>query len=502
MRDEKHPGAGFSTYDNNEAIIENNFVGDIADDKIIRVFNYLKPGLFSLINKVRLLAQQGKITISSDQGNYQDAWYASSGLKNSAFIGNVIIGNTKKCVLDNPNPDGSCPTIRDHLTYIKLYNNVDVINNYYSGWPDDSSGQIKFRNASYLYFAGNYVDNKVEFDARPYDGTDEFNMDHTYIFNNNFSGGAVSYYQNFQDTPDKFIDANNFYVFNNRFDAEDREKVYVGGTAYHTHDTLYESQNTFPDGVPVKTSMFTDVSMSEVEAAFPSEKSDFLKIRVIPLWQNIGSISGPDVVENQLIRFDLTWDDGSTDFVVYEPSGSSEYKSYDWSPGLSREINEKVNHVCAGVINKNQTAFTGKRCEYMTTSASSYLNTVYTTNGKNGTFTINVVEKYNDLGSIPGGDLSENQSAVFTITFENGEKKSVTYSPPSSYDFYAYRWKKELADLINSTIDGVCAGQENLQQKSGSDKCQYVQSVGSSYLNDIYTINGQAATFTVVISTP
>lgn len=497
MRDEKHPGQGLSTYYNNNVIVENNLVGEISDDKLIPVMNYLKPDVYLLINKIKLLAKNNKIKLSADQGNYVDGWYATSGLSNSIFMGNIIIGNTKECfVLAS---DGSCSLGRDHVTYIKEYTNVDVINNYYSGWSDDSSGQIKFRNASYLYFAGNYIDKGVEFDARPYDNSAVMKMDHTFIFNNVFADGPVSYWQNFADTADKYIDANNFVVFGNKFNAKDRTLTYISATANSTHGEFLESENTFPDGSPVKTSYFANVDLTTAQGRLPTDKKDLIKVKTIPLWVNIGPIGGPNLTDNQLVRFDLRWDDsGETDFVVYDPNGSSgSYPSYDWASGLTWKVNEEISHVCAGV--SGQTISTSTHCPYMAPIASSYLNNVYTTNGKGANFKISIIDKYKDIGPIQGGDLVENQSVVFNIKFENGSTHTVTYVPGSSDWWPAYRWKHGLAIQINATIDGVCAGQLKMEEKPASSKCAYVQPVGSSYLNDIVMINGQTATFTTQI---
>lgn len=46
--------------------------------------------------------------------------------------------------------------------------------NYFGGWPgaDRASGQLKFRNAKGLVFAGNYLQG-ISFNARPYDNVDD-----------------------------------------------------------------------------------------------------------------------------------------------------------------------------------------------------------------------------------------------------------------------------------------------------------------------------------------
>jgi hypothetical protein len=326
-------------------------------------------------------------------------------------------------------------------------------------------------------------------------------MDHTFVFNNVFADGSVGYWQNFVDTAAKHIDANNFVVFNNRFNASNKAATYVGSTANSKYGEFLESENLFPDKSPVKTSYFTNVDFASAQGRLPANKKDLINIEVIPLWLNIGQIGGPNLVDNQLVRFDLRWDDeGKTDFVVYDPNGNSaSYPAYDWSSGLTWQINGKIDNVCAGVVGK--TISTSTHCPYMAPIASSYLNNVYTVNGKKAEFKISIVNKYADMGSIQGGDLSENQSIDFDIKFEDGTIQKITYVPSSSYWWPAYRWKNGLSTQINNTLNGVCAGQLKVGAKAASSKCEFVQPVGSSYLNDIVTINGQTATFTTRIIT-
>ncbi|NKB84542.1 hypothetical protein HED51_21030 [Ochrobactrum grignonense] len=105
----------------------------------------------------------------------------------------------------------NCQMGRDHAVYIKQYNNVDVTSNYFSGWPQDATGSVKFRNAKNLYFAGNYL-NQVAFDARAYDNSHILEMSDTFIFNNIIEETSISYWQNFTDTENIFISVKNFIV--------------------------------------------------------------------------------------------------------------------------------------------------------------------------------------------------------------------------------------------------------------------------------------------------
>jgi hypothetical protein len=228
------------------------------------------------------------------------------------------------------------------------------------------------------------------------------------------------------------------------------------------------SGNIFPDGSPVKTAEFTNVDLATAQGRLPAEKKGLINIKVIPLWANIGPIGGPNLTDNQLVRFDLRWEDsGATDFVVYDPNGNSNfYQSYDWASALTWQINEKVDNICAGVV--GQTISTSTHCPYMAPIASSYLNNVYTTNGKKATFKISVIDKYKDMGPIQGSDLAANQSVVFEIKFEDGSNQTTTYVPDSSDWWPAYRRKHGLATQINSVLNGVCAAQLNVQKRSGN----------------------------------
>lgn len=491
LRDDDHPGLGLSTYRNTNALIEHNIVGDISDVKVLSTLNYYNDDTFNLVAKIKQAATDGRIILKDDQGNFQSGWYATDGLNNSTFNKNVISGNTKVC-LKSDLTTGDCLIGRDHATYIKQYNNVDVTNNYYSGWPRDASGGVKFRNATNLFFSGNYLDN-VEFDARPYSTSDIASMDNTFIFNNYLKEAMVSFWQDTTDTDTVYISAKNFVVFDNLFNTQDKTLVRISSTWRNTHGEFLEANNLYPNLSDVLTSYFQHVDISEAKSRLPAEKSELLALKPVPLWNKIGEISGPDLAENKLARIDISAVGYSNQFAVYSPEDSYNYPNYRWAPALTKEFNTKIKGACAGVLTNSIT--TDNVCRFMKTIGSSYLNYIYTPEGEPATYTINILDKYRKVGYISGSDLQAGQSVKLSVTFEDGTTSESIYTPPSDYWMESYRWPDALAQQINSDIPGLCAGEYTgvINNSTEGTKCSFTQPVSSSYLNNIYTINGQSA---------
>ncbi|WP_413527990.1 hypothetical protein [Rahnella inusitata] len=497
LRDEDHPGVGLSTYRNTKTLIEHNIIGDISDAKRISTLNYYDTDTFNIVNKIKQAATAGRLVLKDDQGNFQSGWYATDGLNNSTFNKNVISGNTKSC-LKIDQATGDCTIGRDHVTYIKQYNNVDVTNNYYNGWPTDASGSVKFRNATNLYFSGNYLDN-VEFDARPYSTSDTASMDNTFIFNNFLKEAMVSFWQDTTDTDTVYISAKNFVVFDNVFNTQDKKLVRISSTWRNTHGEFLESNNLYPDFTSVLTANFQHIDINEAKARLPEEKSALLSLKPIPLWTKIGQINGPDLAENKLARLDIDVKGYKNQFVVYDPQDSYSYPAYRWAPGLTKEFNAKIKGACAGILTNN--VVTDNTCKFMGAIGSSYLNDIYTTEGESANYTINIIDKYRQTGTISGQALQTGQSVKLSVTFEDGTKNEVIYTPASDYWMAAHRWTKALAIKINSDIPGLCAGQYNGVKNKPTEgtKCSFSQPVASSYLNNVYTINGQSAVMTLSV---
>lgn len=500
LRDKNHPGLGISTYRNTNTKIENNVIGDISDENILLTMNYYDVETYNLINKIKQSAISKQLNIADEQGYFVAGWYATDGLKDSVFRNNIISGNTLDCLdISGETEKAKCTIKRDHIIYIKQYNNVDVVNNYFSGWPLDATGRLKFRNASYLYFAGNHL-NKTEFNARPYDNNETLNMDNTFIFNNELKDSKISYWQNFTDTDEQYINAKNFVVFDNLFIAENQSGIFISSSFRSTHGEFLEANNHYTDQTPVETQVFQSVDITTAKERLPANKTELLVIKPIPLWKKVGNIGGPDLKDNQLVRLDIEAEGYPSQFVVYAPDDKYHYPSHRWAAKLTALLNEKIKGACAGVLTNKVT--TDNSCKFMDPKGSSYLNDIYTTEGRPATYTTQIIDKYLDVGNISGSKIQLGQSVKLSVTFEDGTHQEVTYTPDSEYRTAGHRWTTELAHKINASIPGLCAGKyaESTEQGTGISQCGAVIPSGSSYLNKIYTVNGQSAKIEISIN--
>ncbi|HFR4114899.1 TPA: hypothetical protein ACHVKA_002911 [Yersinia enterocolitica] len=500
LRDKNHPGLGLSTYRNSKTKIENNVIGDISDENILLTMNYYDVGTFNVINKIKESAKNKQLNVLDEQGYFVAGWYATDGLKDSVFRNNIVSGNTLDCLdVSGETEKAKCTMTRDHVIYIKQYNNVDVVNNYFSGWPLDAAGNLKFRNASHLYFAGNYL-NKTEFNARPYNNSDVLNMDNTFIFNNTLQDTMIGYWQNFTDTDDYYINAKNFVVFDNLFIAEKQDKPLISSSFRSTHGEFLEANNRYADQTPVKTQAFKSVDIAAATERLPADKAALLAVKPIPLWKKIGDISGKELKDNQLVRLDIEVDGYTSQFVVYVPDNKYHFPTHRWAAKLTALFNEKIKGTCAGALASNVT--TDNSCKFMAPKGSSYLNNIYTTEGGTATYTTKIIDKYLEVGYISGSKIQLGQTVKLAVTFEDGTHKEVTYTPDDEYRTAGHRWTTELAHKINANIPGLCAGQygESTDQGNNISKCGSVIPSGSSYLNKIYTVNGQSAKVDISIN--
>jgi len=497
LRDEDHPGIGLSTYRNKNTVVEHNIIGDISDSNLIPRLNYYDTGTFELVNKLKLAAKNGRLIVKEDQGYFQSGWYATDGLTDSEFNYNIVAGNKKTCLKSDPTT-GNCNISRDHVMYIKQYSNVTLKNNLFSGWPADDSGGAKFRNATGVYFVGNYLDS-VDFDARAYKSSATTFMNDTFVFNNFIKEGTVNYYQDIVNSDTESISVSNFVVFDNKFQAKDQTILGIFGTWRNPTGEFLEANNTFHDQTQVNTSDFKNIDVETAKGRIPPAKIPLLSVEPIPLWKYVGEITGSDLKENQLARIDITIGEKTPQFAVYSPDSDYYYPVYRWTPGLTKIFNEKIADACAGVLTQQVTA--NNACKFMTPIGSSYLNKIYTTTGQNANYTTRILDKYLQVGYISASDLHTGQSVKFSVIFEDGTKYESIYTPPSDYWMPTYRWASALAKQINSDIPGLCAGQYTGVKNNPTEgtKCSFTLPVLSSYLNNIYTINGQSAVTTLSV---
>lgn len=280
MRGRNYPGVGLSTYKNNGSTISYNFLGSASNKD--KASTYIDTRTRNLITKLVNAKNAGQLVMDDDQGNYVSGWYATDELQNSSFFRNFFAGNTQQMLF---NPQTQLDDIqRDHIIYIKQYNNVDVYQNYFTGWPTTAAGQLKFRNAENLVFAANYLDT-TNFDARPYDHSPKLFMRNTYIFNNYVNEGKVTFWQNFDDSDEKSIDVKDYLVFSNIFSAADMTIPRITRTARNRSNNFYitKSSNLYTGTTTevVASSNFTDITIEQMRAKIPADKQRFLTMSYI-----------------------------------------------------------------------------------------------------------------------------------------------------------------------------------------------------------------------------
>ncbi len=280
MRGRNYPGVGLSTYKNNGTTISYNFLGSASNKD--KASTYIDTRTANLITKLVNAKNAGQLVMDDDQGNYVSGWYATDELRNSSFFRNFYAGNTQQMLF---NPQTQLENIqRDHIIYIKQYDNVNVYQNYFTGWPTTAAGQLKFRNAENLVFAANYLDT-TNFDARPYNHSPKLFMRNTYIFNNYINEGKVTFWQNFDDSDEKSIDVVDYLVFSNTFSAADMILPRITRTARNRSNNFYitQSSNLYTDTTTevVASSNFTNITLEAMHAKIPADKQRFLTMTYI-----------------------------------------------------------------------------------------------------------------------------------------------------------------------------------------------------------------------------
>lgn len=280
MRGRDYPGVGLSTYKNNGSTISYNYLGAASNKD--KASTYIDTRTANLITKLVNAKNAGQLVMDDDQGNYVSGWYATDELTNTSFFRNFFAGNIQ---LKLYNPQTQEEDInRDHIIYIKQYNNVDVYQNYFTGWPTTAAGQLKFRNAENLVFAANYLDT-TNFDARPYGSSTKLFMRNTYVFNNYINEGKVTYWQDFDDSDQKSIDVVDYLVFSNTFSAADMIIPRITRTNRNKSNNFYitQSSNLYTDTTTevVASNNFTDITLEEMRAKIPADKQRFLTMTYI-----------------------------------------------------------------------------------------------------------------------------------------------------------------------------------------------------------------------------
>ena len=284
MRGRGFAGVGLSTYGNSAGlVIEQNFLGSVSD--IAVATPWLEHETQIMLATLLMLREAGVMVFDDAQGDFVAGWYSTSSLRKGVFRKNFFTGS-EEIYLYNP-ATGVEDIGRDHNVYIKQYVQVEVVQNYFGGWPgaDRASGQLKFRNAKGLVFAGNYLKG-ISFNARPYDNVSDswLIMQNTFIFNNYLNDGMISFWQNFTDSESKSINVENYLVFANEFiNRDDSDALLSSPSTTLSPDQFLCAENRFVDiGTLVPTSgAFTETSIEMLRAMLPDYASQYLSIKPI-----------------------------------------------------------------------------------------------------------------------------------------------------------------------------------------------------------------------------
>lgn len=287
MRGRGFAGVGLSTYGNAPGLlIEHNFLGSVED--ITNATPWLDEQTQAMLATLLKLRDTGVMDFEDSQGDFVAGWYSTSNLRKGVFRANFFTGS-EEVYLYNP-ASGELDIARDHNIYIKQYDQVEVVQNYFGGWPgnDRASGQLKFRNAKGLVFAGNYLKG-ISFNARPYDNVDDkwLLMQDTYIFNNYLNNGMISYWQNFIDSDEKSINVKNYIVFENRLSNRDAsEPLITSPSNTFSSDQFLCSENRFIETgelVPI-SGVFLESDLTTLQKLLPDYAQQYLCIEPVTPW--------------------------------------------------------------------------------------------------------------------------------------------------------------------------------------------------------------------------
>lgn len=282
LRGENYPGLGLKIFGNAQGmLIENNFWGSL--DKLDLATPWMTDETRAALANLKEMREKGWIDFSGDQDYFITAWNSVSGTQKAIFRNNFVSGSLLQTFRE---PITGSQIVRDHAIYLKKYNDIDIIHNYFGGWPKDAYGQLKLRNAENLVFAGNTLDG-INFEARPYnDLPDALFFRNTYIFNNYISEGVVDYYQNFFDDAVQSIDVKDFLVFDNVFSAKDHDKPRINASARSSNTTdflaggnIYEKSQ---DPVKLNGRMKSE-DVNVLKNKLPENKQHYLDITPVML---------------------------------------------------------------------------------------------------------------------------------------------------------------------------------------------------------------------------
>lgn len=235
MRGKNFKGKSLSTYAARNTLIQHNFWGsffDIDDAKFM-----LPNAVINLIIKVNNLKNNKKIILTNDQGFFITAYNVTSAAKKIIFKDNYIHGNE----YDN--------YFRDHLIYIKMYDSIKLIGNYFRGWPNSAQGHVKIRNTKNTIICGNYFYKNTQLATFVYDNVEkkeDMCLINTYIYNNYFNESKSYFYMNFiQGENNNFANVKNYLVFKNIYSLSEKYLTQINGTWRIKNYVEFKEQNNF-----------------------------------------------------------------------------------------------------------------------------------------------------------------------------------------------------------------------------------------------------------------
>ena len=487
FRGEGYGGLGLTTWSNIDSVISGNYFGNI--DNFVSSRYYIQEETYKNIERLIDLVESFDVDLQGNQGNFVSAWYATSWLANSIFEYNFISGVDSLRVWNRFGEDEDEEyLLRDHVIYIKHYDEVKINSNYFQGWPSNASGHIKVRNAKELIFTNNYLDN-TSLHARAYLSSPYKYLENTYIFNNYFEGGMVGYWQDFMDTDEQFIYVENFIVSSNIFHGSGDSYYNINSTNKNKSDRFYVSNNmSFKEEMSINDK-YIPLSTDDQRKMLPIDKDN--KTYPPPLsWLDIGSIEGVTLNSGDQVYFDFYIDNVIifTEVIVVNDYSK---ESFRWPKFLADAINgSNYSNVRVGVKNSEGS---------ISSVASSFENSVWIANYLSDNASFSVYKKPKDLSYLQilrnKGSSFQEGPVINTNNYEVtvGDKVIMVIKYDGnlvsrlSVDIYddnllGYKWGAELAKKVNNlNYQGIISGE---RQTAG-----VIYPVGSSYRNRVWFSN-------------
>ncbi len=233
-----------------ELNIRKNIIGGklsyIQDaDQIVNNRTWLADNFLNFIN-----AQN--INMSDDQGLYRKGIYINGntgGVNNIHVIGNAVIGSG----FISSKADES--DYYDHAMYVLTSKQVHIWGNYFTGWPFDSRGALKFRQGSQYSVGRNYCHNVGIIGYRLSNETWEQHLEDWWVYDNKifmsaeYAGqphngwvGGIMYW----DKVGSYVEKN--YVFwENEFLGDKHNRIQFLGDVTQSN-VYYDTTNRYEDG--------------------------------------------------------------------------------------------------------------------------------------------------------------------------------------------------------------------------------------------------------------